>query len=256
MERLRVTGLSRDERAAFIAALLVKRQQCRRRHDLRITGKLAVGGKPGHSRWMLGCQACANLTAKERRRDRFAATYGNAPVPSGLTFQQMRARVHQAERLTKYGPTGRSADGLAAARACARIHFGARHARLRQMTACKRGHPFTPENTYRDAKGCRACRTCVRAAKRRYRTGRPDWIERDGGVRISIAAHDRFYRLRHQQLRARMIAAHPDKGGTSAKFIAARKALARFDGEETAWYADVHLTPPQSRRGSRQQAAA
>lgn len=38
-------------------------------------------------------------------------------------------------------------------------------------THCKHGHEFTPENTYRISNkhgGGRACRTCIRAAARRY----------------------------------------------------------------------------------------
>lgn len=33
-----------------------------------------------------------------------------------------------------------------------------------QLTACKNGHPFSPENTYIRAGGRRQCRTCNRAA--------------------------------------------------------------------------------------------
>lgn len=33
---------------------------------------------------------------------------------------------------------------------------------------CSRGHGFTPENTYTDPRGRRACRTCQRAHWRRY----------------------------------------------------------------------------------------
>ena len=41
----------------------------------------------------------------------------------------------------------------------------AQHAR---QTHCKRGHEFTPENTYRYADGRRGCRTCQRANRRRH----------------------------------------------------------------------------------------
>lgn len=44
----------------------------------------------------------------------------------------------------------------------------------RQLTHCKRGHEFTPENTYIKANGCRACRACDResTARRRALYGR------------------------------------------------------------------------------------
>jgi hypothetical protein len=44
---------------------------------------------------------------------------------------------------------------------------------MRNLTECKRGHPFTPENTYINAKGDRICRTCKREYERAaYRAGR------------------------------------------------------------------------------------
>lgn len=36
-----------------------------------------------------------------------------------------------------------------------------------QKTSCSRGHPFTPENTYRWRQG-RCCRICLRATQRRW----------------------------------------------------------------------------------------
>lgn len=34
-------------------------------------------------------------------------------------------------------------------------------------TECVHGHPYTPENTYRDPTGCRRCRECARILMRR-----------------------------------------------------------------------------------------
>jgi hypothetical protein len=42
-------------------------------------------------------------------------------------------------------------------------------ARRAAMTACERGHPFTPENTYVKPSGARECRPCRRARVRRWR---------------------------------------------------------------------------------------
>lgn len=41
-----------------------------------------------------------------------------------------------------------------------------------RKTHCKRGHEFTPENTYVYKSGSRSCRTCMRDRKRLYRQGR------------------------------------------------------------------------------------
>jgi hypothetical protein len=40
------------------------------------------------------------------------------------------------------------------------------------LTHCPAGHGYTEENTYRDAKGWRKCKTCVLAQQRRYRLRR------------------------------------------------------------------------------------
>jgi hypothetical protein len=46
-----------------------------------------------------------------------------------------------------------------------------------------------------------------------------------------------------------MIAAHPDQGGTPARFIAARRAQQVFEAEERAWYAVYELKPPRRQKG-------
>lgn len=52
------------------------------------------------------------------------------------------------------------------------LHFS------QKKTACKHGHPFTPENTILDPLGRRSCRTCQRFYSRRY------WRVKHGTRRI------------------------------------------------------------------------
>lgn len=78
-------------------------------------------------------------------------------------------------------PEDREIDHLCRVRACVRpshlelvtsrentrrgMSVAAMHAR---QTHCKRGHPFDAENTIRDVRNNRVCRTCARADWRRY----------------------------------------------------------------------------------------
>lgn len=120
------------------------------------------------------------------------------------------------------------------------------HHPYRTQTHCKRGHAFTPENTYvfhnrKTGWRVRHCRQCTRL--RQGLTARPMWVELNG-VRISIRVHDRWYRAQLRRLRRQMIAAHPDKGGTTRRFDQALKQLARFKASEQEWYRRVTLMPP------------
>lgn len=44
-----------------------------------------------------------------------------------------------------------------------------RKRRMTPISRCKRGHKFTPENTYRRPDGFRACRACLRDRAKRWR---------------------------------------------------------------------------------------
>lgn len=87
----------------------------------------------------------------------------------------------------------------------------------------------------------------------RQRSGRPRVIVFKG-CRIDIAVHDAYYWTRHDGLKAAMLAAHPDKGGTSTRFINAQRAYASFKDEERTWYAELGLSLP--RRESQRKRAA
>lgn len=93
------------------------------------------------------------------------------------------ARVHRVAWELEHGPIpdGMTIDHLCRVRACVNTHHmelvtGAentsRAAEFRPSlvaTHCKRGHEFTPENTYVAPSGSRKCRTCRSAASRRRR---------------------------------------------------------------------------------------
>jgi hypothetical protein len=55
------------------------------------------------------------------------------------------------------------------------------HAMNARKTHCKRGHEFTFQNTYVDAKGCRSCLACRAAAAARKRK------KKDCGEGVEIA---------------------------------------------------------------------
>lgn len=58
------------------------------------------------------------------------------------------------------------------ARAFYESHKGLRQPNNKDKTHCKRGHEFTPENTYRRKDGGRQCRTCtLEAGRARHGTG-------------------------------------------------------------------------------------
>lgn len=171
------------------------------------------------------------------------------PVRAGLTLRQIQALKAWATKRVRYGDSGRSEAGRVRHQVALQACFAAGNHNNARKTHCKRGHLYTPANTYRDHKGARNCVTC-------RRIGRPAWVEQDG-CRISITAHDRYYRREYMRLREEMIAAHPDKSRrrTSAAFIAARRRLEQFLDAERQWYALCDLKPPTRRQVQRSQAA-
>lgn len=52
------------------------------------------------------------------------------------------------------------------------VRHGTGRGRRSGMTACTKGHPFTPENTITDNKGNRSCRICRRAYEKAWRKRR------------------------------------------------------------------------------------
>lgn len=110
-------------------------------------------------------------------------------------------------RKEKFGPSGGMGSGA---------HWKPRKTRQKN-THCKRGHRFTDKNvTIRSVKNKKTGkyyiqRSCIECRKL-YNAAR----------RTSTQATD------YAKLRQAMIDAHPDKGGSSAKFIAAKQRLDAF----------------------------
>ena len=73
------------------------------------------------------------------------------PIPEGLELDHVRAR----------GRIHRHCVNPAHLEPVTKLENQARGKKATK-THCKRGHEFTPENTYRRPRGGRACRTCVR----------------------------------------------------------------------------------------------
>jgi hypothetical protein len=216
--------------------LLAKRSTCERGHDLAVHGKLA---KPRRT-WYLACRLCFNMARRSWRHQQ----HEPGLVASGVNIPQRKAR---ATRLEKYGPTNCSPEGHAVHQTVGRRNFAIVHARKRAQTRCIHGHEFNEHNTYISKKGHRQCRACrnnsQRERKKFLRGERPEWVIVGKG-RVSLAAHDAFVTSAHEQLRAQMIAAHPDKGGSTRAFIVAQKKLNAFVASEVEWYAGVNVAPP------------
>jgi hypothetical protein len=166
-------------------------------------------------------------------------------IPAGETTMNVRARKAWATKRERYGPSGTSPElsrRLAEALRQQPWHWERAH-----QTLCQRGHVILG----RAPDGRRYCTECI---KLRRRGGRPEWVQH-GEVRISIAAHDAYYLRTLSILRHRMLAAHPDKGGTTKRFIDARKRHDVFIQSEAMWYRGHGLKPPGRQVAQRQVAA-
>ncbi len=92
---------------------------------------------------------------------RFAWEQANGPVPAGMTLDHL---CHTAQVATCPGA------GDCAHRSCVRPNHlepvplgeNIRRGGNGAKTHCKRGHEFTPENTYVLKRGGRSCRICLR----------------------------------------------------------------------------------------------
>ena len=96
----------------------------------------------------------------------YAAVFG--PIPKGLTIAITPAtartiRVRAGRRVLIAAASTSNHLALVTPEENSRRMWPAR------KTACKNGHPFTPENTYIRPAGHRTCRACNALAARRYK---------------------------------------------------------------------------------------
>lgn len=220
-----------------------------------------------------GCRNCGRpLLRRGRRYHRDGlcgvcrgnrSRWGLVHAGAGLmSARALGAQMAWGTRRAVYGEAGCTAIGrarrIAALRAWNAGHGGNPN---RQKAVCKHGHPFTPENTYahhnRFGSLIRSCRLCLhrrscewRWRRRQQSRSRPLWADLPTG-RVNIAIHDAWFRREYGRRWQRLLAAHPDHGGTHMRFIREKRALDAFVDEQRQWYAPFGLEPP-----TRQQQAA
>lgn len=101
-------------------------------------------------------------TGKHWRVHRLAYELLVGPVPDGLVLDHL-CRVRSCVRPSHLEPVTTRENILRGA------GVTAANARLEE---CRRGHAFTPENTYMTSWGARQCRACHRLRRRRNRAAR------------------------------------------------------------------------------------
>lgn len=181
------------------------------------------------------CKTCRSIRSTLRWKNR---PLQDGFVLAGLSNYSIGAMKAWATKRKRYGENGipdtkRFSEQMR------------RRSAKQRKTHCKYGHLLLGDNIRIRRRGNRSERVCRLCNNRRSRgpRNRPEWVV-VSGCRVSIEAHDSFTLAQFFKLHKAMLDAHPDKGGTSNKFIKARKALQTFITEEKKWYASVGVTPP------------
>jgi Homing endonuclease associated repeat len=138
-----------------------------RERIIKAIQRAAKDGEPPKSTdWMSG------LAPGRKRRKTGSATSPRPDHPSHTRVQQVFGSWNAAIRAAGFPPRDAGVDGVQALRQWA--------ARARAATHCKRGHEFTPENTYVGRDGCRRCKACKAARQARYMRKKRRAQKRDG----------------------------------------------------------------------------
>jgi HNH endonuclease len=101
---------------------------------------------------------CVGYQGKIRRTHDLTYELANGPVPEGFELHH-RCKNKRCRNLDHLEVVTRGEHNRIEWRP--KAYFAA-------MTHCKRGHEFTPQNTYITAKGRRSCRACHAAWQRTY----------------------------------------------------------------------------------------
>lgn len=103
-----------------------------------------------------------NVDRKAKLTHRVSFEIHKGPIPRGLELDHLCrnpscVNPHHLEPVTRKVNTDR---GIVAD-----VH----RRRLASLTQCRRGHEYTPENTYRDSRGFRNCKKCRDLAAKKFK---------------------------------------------------------------------------------------
>lgn len=185
-------------RRAAPCALPLTRTHCKRGHAYRRHGIWRATANQGYGTWV--CLICRR--ANKRTRLRARAGLSSGLMLASVSFLSVRLKQAWVQRKKKWPQSGTPPASLA--RIASKRALAARQARWCR----KQLHRWTAANTIRRANGKRTCRACVVLNRVR--------------VRASADA-----RRAVDRARAKMLAAHPDRGGSPEAFVVARAVYLR-----------------------------
>lgn len=157
--------------------------------ERRLTAVIGEPGECWHWRWRTNVSGYGTLMIKgvEHFAHRLAYERWNGPIPEGLVIDHVCHNADLSCNLDSQCPhrsccNPAHLEAVTSATNSLRGHTLA--AANAAKTHCKRGHEFTPENTYRPPSGGRFCRICTSHKCREWK--RKKRAERRGVVYIPI----------------------------------------------------------------------